>query len=563
MQPLLHKLSVLLLAATAVAQQALIPNPAVHPGGGNSANIWRAGINRVQCFYDSSNFVGQGIGQPIVISGLEWRLIAALAASVTYPSVEIYVQNAAVDFLTPSTTFATNRTVAFPTTPNYSGPVTVNAGAAGTYAINLALTTPFQYLPEAGQDLLVEIVILTAPTPLTGSSMDCGFTAALHFCNSVRSVGSTTALTGAVSAFCPIIRTTYANAPGAALNESIGAGCYRTARSFYELFPGSANDLTNTTVTMVKNLQGGYTAITTPGATIVTPTGVGLALTDDVISPAQALPFTFDYPGGSTNSIFVDSNGSINLNGAGLSEIGGAATELLNSTVHRLSASMQDLLPDGAVNINNVYVDTTSTPGQALITWLNVPCFGQTTPTSTFQVALIDNGTNDSVEYRFVTLTNNSTSLLGVAITGFSLGGGAINPGSSDLTAGPVNSSVDQPELKLTGASRPVTGTNWNLTVSNIPAGGALGLEIFGMVDPGLNDLAFLGMPGCGLRSTLDAMGVYLPAGPTHNYLLPIPAVPAFVGTNVFTTSAMFVFPAPNPFGAITANGIKGTIGSL
>ncbi|HEX6812917.1 MAG TPA: hypothetical protein VF384_14935 [Planctomycetota bacterium] len=564
MQALLSKFSILTLAATAVAQTALIPNPAVHPGGGNSGNIWRAGINRVQGFYDSTNFTGQGIGQPIFISGLEWRLIAALATSVTYPNVEIYLQPAAVDFLTPSTTFAANRTVAFPTTPNYAGPVTVNAGAAGTYAINIPLTTPFQYLPEAGQDLLIEIVILAAPTPLTGSSVDCGFNAPLHFCNSIRSVGSTTALTGSASAFAPIVRATYTNAPGAALNENIGAGCYRTGRSFYELFPGSANDLTNTTVTIVQNGQGGYTAITTPGALITPPTGVGLGLTDDIISPAQALPFTFNYPGGnSTTSIYVDSNGSINLNGAGISEIGGAATELLNSTVHRLAASMQDLLPDGATNVNNVYVDTTTVPGQALITWMNVPCFGQTTPTSTFQVALIDNGTNDTVEFRFVQLTNNSTSLGGVAITGFSLGGGAVDMGSSDLTAGPVSSSIDAAALALKGTSRPVLGTNWNLQVSNIPAGGALGLEIFGMIDPGVNDLAIIGMPGCGLRATLDVMNVYLPAGSTHNYSLPIPNVPAFVGTNVFTTSVMFVLPAPNAFGAISANGVKGTLGSL
>ena len=70
-----------LLAVAAVAQStAVIPNPAVFPGGGNSANIWRAGINRVQCFYDSSNWEGQGIGQPIVISQLEWRNLAAVAA---------------------------------------------------------------------------------------------------------------------------------------------------------------------------------------------------------------------------------------------------------------------------------------------------------------------------------------------------------------------------------------------------------------------------------------------------------------------------------------------------
>ena len=74
-------------------------------------------------------------------------------------------------------------------------------------------------------------------------------------------------------------------------------------------------------------------------------------LGDDVISAAQALPFTFDYPGGSTSTIRVDSNGSVNLNGAGVSQIGGGPAALLTSTVHRLSPSMQDLFPDGATNV--------------------------------------------------------------------------------------------------------------------------------------------------------------------------------------------------------------------
>ena len=183
-------------------------------------------------------------------------------------------------------------------------------------------------------------------------------------------------------------------------------------------------------------------------------------------------------------------------------------------------------------------------------------------PTSTFQVALIDNGTSDSVEFRFVQLTNNSSSNGGVAITGFSLGGTATDPGSSDLTAGPVVSSIDLPALAESGTSRPVTGTSWNLSVSNIPAGGVLGIEILGLSDPGFNDLTIIGLPGCGLRSALDALNAYLPTGSTHPYSLFIPANPALVGQNVYTTSAMYVLPAPNAFGAITANGVKGTIGN-
>ncbi len=561
-------LSFVTLAAAAAAQTVTLPAVFATAEGGSTGNVWRAGINRVQCFYDSTNFDTQGVGLPITISGVEFRLAGGITPGnvVNYPSVEIYLQNSALDFQAPSTTFATNRTVAFPTTPNFAGAVNTVAVTGTTpndFFINIPLTTPFTYDPSSGTDLLMEIVILANPTPLLGHTISAGFSNPAHLCNSVRSVGSTTALTGAASAFAPVARFTYAPVPGAAFNTNLGAGCYRTSRSFYELFAGSANDLTNTTVTLVQNAQGGYTATTATGATIVTPTGVGLGLADDVVSAAQTLPFTFDYPGGSTASIFVDSNGSINLNGAGVSLIGGTAAALLTSTVHRLSASMQDLLPDGATNVANVFVDTTSTPGQALITWLNVPCFGATTPTSTFQVALIDNGTNDTVEFRFVTLTNNSTSNAGAAITGFSLGVAATDPGSSDLTAGPVSSSVDQPALAVSGVSRPITGTNWNLSVANIPAGGVLGIDIIGLSDPGVNDLAIIGLPGCGLRAALDSLNVYLPSGSTHAYSLFVPANPALVGQNVYSTSAMYVLPAPNAFGAITANSVRGTIGSL
>lgn len=558
---------VLLLAVSAAAQQAQIPDPAVFPGGGTSANIWRSGINRVQCFYDSSNWTGQGIAQPITISALEWRPGNAItvAAPITYPSVEIYVQNAAVNFQTPSTTFATNRTVAFPTTPNYSGPVTLNAGSNPSWLINLPLTIPFTYDPSSGVDLLVEIVILANPSPLLGTTMDCGFSNPAHLCNSVRSVGSTTALTGSASAFAPVIRTTYSNVPGGAFNTTLGAGCYTTARSFYELFQGSTADLAGNTVTLTQNGQGGYTAVTTPGATIVPPTGVGLALGDDAMSAAQALPFTFEYPGGSTTSVFVDSNGSLHLNVVGASNIGGTAAGLLASTAHHLCASMQDLLPDGVTNLDNVYVDTTSVPGQALFTWLNVPCFGVTlpAPTSTFQIALIDNGVNDTVEFRYQSLVNTSTSNTGIAITGFSLGGAAINPGSSDLTAGPVSSSVDQSPLSIAASNRPVTGTNWNLTVANIPVTGVLGIDIIGISDPGFNDLAIIGLPGCGLRASLDSLSAYLPAGSTHGITFVIPNDPLLTGFQLYMTSAMYTLPAPNAFGAITANAVRGTVGTL
>ena len=184
-----------------------IPNPAVFSGGGQSQNVIGSTVRRVQCFYDASNWTGQGVTGPIKITKLDLRAITAVAQSRTYSSVEIHLQQANVDYLTPSTTFANNRTSALGT-PNYAGSLTVNAGDSGAFLVQIPLTVPFTYNPNLG-DLLVEIVLLSTPSPLSATNIDCGFNAASHKCNTVRSPGSTTALTGTISAFAPILRTAY------------------------------------------------------------------------------------------------------------------------------------------------------------------------------------------------------------------------------------------------------------------------------------------------------------------------------------------------------------------
>lgn len=296
---------------------------------------------------------------------------------MNYPSVEIYLQQSANGHAAISTTFASNRTVAHPTTPNYAGAVNVNTASGTTpndWVIKLPLTNSFTYYPDQS-DLLLEIVILAAPVPATASSMSCGFNVAAHACNSVRSVGSMTALTGTLSAFAPVVRLGYTDVPGGARHVTYGAGCTTHSRSFYEAFAISTADLGGSTVAMTQNLTGGYDVSTTAGAAVVAPTSVGLALADDAVSGAIALPFTFDYPGGSTGSVFIDSNGSVLLNGTAASNIGGSASVLLTSPVHRLCPSMQDLLPDGVTNLDNVFAeaDPSNPTTVFLITWRNVP----------------------------------------------------------------------------------------------------------------------------------------------------------------------------------------------
>jgi hypothetical protein len=574
MQKLHSLLGALALSSLAFAQStAQIPNPAVFAGGGTSGNIWRAGTNRVQCFYDSTNFTGQSIGAPITISGLEWRTGTAIsvAAPITYPSVDIYVMTMVGNYSAPSTTFATNRATALGT-PNYSGPVTLQASTGGLqWCINIPLTTPYQYSPDSGADLLVEIVINTAPTPLTGTTMDTGFSNPAHLCNSIRSVGSTTALTGTASAFCPVIRTTYTPVPGAAYHAPYGTGCTTRALSFYELFNGSAADLAGQTVSMQQNGIGGYLVTTAAGGVIAQPNTVGLALGDDQMSAAIALPFTFDYPGGSTSSIFVDSNGSIHLNVVGASNIGGTAASLLAAAYHTISASMQDLLPDGVTNVANCFAQVNpNNPSEFDITWLNVPCFGSVAtpaPTSTFQIALIDNGVNDSVELRFQTLVNDSSSNTGKAITGFSLGNGAIDGGSQDLSASVIVTQPDASPLSLSASPRPILGTSATYTLSNVRANAGVSAMNCSFLNTAPTPLSLYGLDAPGCSAHIDVINSVsfsplLLTSPSASFNYAWPNNPSFAGVSLFV-QGFELAPAENNAGVIVSNGLEIKLGSL
>lgn len=556
--------AIALTSIAALAQNVVAPAIFANAEGGTTGNVWRAGTNRVQCFYDSTNFLAQGVGGPIRINSIDFRLGGGLStAIVNYPSVEIHLQNSAVNYLTPSTTFATNRSTPLGT-PNYAGPVDTVAVAGTTpngYFISIPLTTPFDYDPTTGVDLLMEIVILAVPTPNTGNTISAGFNAAQHLCNSVRSVGSTVAVTGTVSAFAPVANFNYSLVPNAAYVEAIGDGCYYHAASIFEDFAGNANDLSNSTITLIRNTNGGYDALWAPGSTIIPPTGTGLALGDDAASAVITLPFTMNYPSVNSTAMIVDSNGSIGVAGTVGSMTAFTPNDVFSQLNVRVAPAAMDLLPDGATNVRNVFhnVDP-GNPGIYLITWSDVPCFGGSGAGSTFQIALIDNGTDDIIEFRYGTVINDSTSQGGQMFTGYCLGAGSTQPAPIDFTVG--GSSVAEAfGLGLAVTNRPITGTNWNLVTTDIPAGALLGVTVIGLSDPGIDDLFFLGAPGCGLRASLDAINAFLVTGTTQNWVLPVAATPSLVGIEVYTTSA--VNSTENSFGFITSNGVKGTVGSL
>jgi hypothetical protein len=343
-------------------------------------------------------------------------------------------------------------------------------------------------------------------------------------------------------------------------NTTLGQGCIATRASFYELFAASASfDLANSGLSMIPT-GGGY--IVVPSASGYVPPSSGattLVLTDNG-QASVTLPAPFAYPGGSTTSLFVAANGNVAV-------ASGNTTTATPSVATMLAATRtawwawHDYNPALA---GSGQVKYEALGNIAYVTWDGVWDAGGTSVSnaSTFQFQF------DTVS-GVVNLVFQSMSALGNArLVGYSPGGANVDPGNLDLSAVlPATftvGAIDVNPLTLAGATRPVIGTSWDLNVSNVPATGVLGIDIFGLADPVLVDLAFLGAPGCGARATLDVLAVWPVAGSTHAYSLALPSSTSLVSLHVFTQSAVLQ-PGVNTLlgGMITSNGIDGRIGDL
>ena len=117
--------------------------------------------------------------------------------------------------------------------------------------------------------------------------------------------------------------------------------------------------------------------------------------------------------------------------------------------------------------------------------------------------------------------------------------------------------------LALTGVTRPITGAPWSLRLANVPANAIAGLDVFGLHDPALVDLAFLGAPGCGLRASPDVLLAWPIAGASRTFSLAIPNSTALWNLRVFASSVVFQSPPANALGLVVSNGLRGTIGDL
>ena len=522
--------------------------------GGTSGNVWRGTANRVQCLYDSTNFTNQGVVHLMQIDELEWRQAGELpGASITYPNVNLYLGYAQTDYASPSTTFSANRTPSH--TLVYSGQVQVVPAARATpnrFTIRVKLQTPFIYDPTLNQDLLLEIESLTSSSPATSSTMSTSFLSPQHLANTVRSLGTTGASTGAISPFCPVCRFHYDIPAAAATETSYGTGCYADLASFYERFPPGWFDLSGSPVQsiLLTPSNGGYAA-SAGSNSWYTPLSSSLNLVDDSVATVS-LPMSFAYPGGITTQLTVCSNGFVTLNGTSTNTDFTPTAAALLGGEPRFCPCWADLLPNPS---NNVYAEFDGV-NTYYVTWLNVPTF--TSPGAvTMQLAM--NLATGTVEYRWQSCSLPSS----LSLVGWSPGTPSSDPGERDVSNLPFSTPGEHRALLLTAMQRPITGTTINYTISNIAPTAFFSalMQNFGGVDPGIH-LGFLGLPGCRLFVSFPVPIMTVLFGSPATMPFSIPNVPSLVGIEVDNQAAAWIA-GVNPFGAVTSNGLVTRVGSL
>ncbi|MGK0156471.1 MAG: hypothetical protein ACI9SE_003440, partial [Neolewinella sp.] len=129
---------------------------------------------------------------------------------------------------------------------------------------------------------------------------------------------------------------------------------------------------------------------------------------------------------------------------------------------------------------------------------------------------------------------------------------------------------TDALALELVAVANPIQGAaaaNFDVTTNNIPASAVSHLGIVGLSSPGL-DLTGLGMPGCFLHASLDALNfVLIPPATSPSYTwtaLTLPAGPVFFDGFEFNVQSIIFGSSANTaysgLGAITSNGIKATV---
>ncbi len=564
---------------------------------GNSNNIFPWGQNATSMHYlqiqDSSNFTGQSVNGPILITNLQFRVDNALGAATwtggSWPNVVLEMSTAAVDHAAINLTFAANhgpdRTIV------HAGAVTVQAGSRpgstttpGPWHISIPLTTPFLYDPSSGNDLVLDIQL--DGTGWSGGSTQCDAvsgTTALGSRIWLSGAANGPTANGSATDYCLVCEYTYVPAVGFAYSTTYGTGCYDSPRMVHEDFPvnSTAIDLVNTSwnLIFVPGATGGNYVIT-PGSTAFDPNGpltgtnivagtytssYGASWDDACLVytlPTSRFPAGFDFPGGNCTDITINSNAKIFLGNTV------DASFITNGSVHGNPSGFYGLLPQLAPFLNDldptvgggIYVEDPSPNGGVRITWLGVPNWqqvgGSPAVLNDIQCELLPGG---FVTWAYGANLGCSGSTTNDAIVGFSAGNGqpVTAPVDWSTLSGYVTGDGTTP-LALGIDARPVIGTTPNMLIDNVPAGSPIAALVFGLskFDPGI-DLSSIGMPGCRQYCSAEATVLIIAPSPSTSRPFAIPNTQGLSGVMIKAQALSLNPTIQNAVHANASNGIE------
>ncbi|MCC7065352.1 MAG: hypothetical protein IT456_21270 [Planctomycetes bacterium] len=351
------------------------------------------------------------------------------------------------------------------------------------------------------------------------------------------------------------------SSPGTvATSTTVGDGCVARPATFYEQFATSpAFDLSNSGLTMEPAISG-YTVGALQASYVAPSVSAQVLPLGDDGQTSITLSLPFAYPGGSTTSLVVCSNGFVstaNGNGTNYQPTG----QGLLAMPHTVYSCWHDYDPTAP---GSGQVKFEEAGGVAFVTWDGVYSYfgaGPGTAPSTFQMQFeLASGT---VHYVFRTMDLVGGSNYGdTHLIGWSPGSATLDPGSMDLSAALpatfVRDGADLLPLTL-AAPRPLVLSTIQLAIDNVPAGSPFGAVLLGLQNPGLN-LTALGMPGC-FRYT-DGLATELFLAPGTSLVVPF-VVPNAAGLTI-TAQAVVLAPQANltPLGAISSNGVLLLLGN-
>lgn len=338
-------------------------------------------------------------------------------------------------------------------------------------------------------------------------------------------------------------------ATGFAAATAYGTGC-PAARSVaaYESFPTCTFDLGNSSLLFQPNPDGSYTIARGPNQWF---TGLTQNLHLSRNSTAHVhLPYPFPHATGVADAVTVSTDGFLWLGNSTDSACCWVTPADFLNGLPRIAACWMDLNPP---NGGAIYADIDLNTLEFVVTWSQVPEFAPFGNPVDLQIALQPTG---AFEIRFHAPVQNGFHN---AITGYSGGGGAADPGSLDLSSvsqAPIVTAPSSRPASMTASGRPVLGTAITLVTGLGTAATSCVVTSVGLTGrPAGIALTPFGAPACSLYLDPVFNQLQVPTQPWVSLSLWVPNLAGLAGRDVYAQSALFA-PSSNPLGVVFSNGV-------